>query len=46
MWPTSTTIALDPRAYHFYTNVLEVNKQIHTEAKKLLCEGNIFPVIN
>lgn len=34
-----------PRAYHFHTSILAVNRTIHDEAEKLLCERNVFVVV-
>lgn len=35
-----------PRAYHFHTNLLAVNRVIHDETEKLLYKRNMFVVIS
>ena len=35
-----------PRAYHFHTNILGVNRAIHKEAEELLYKRNIFVVLS
>jgi hypothetical protein len=37
---------IGPRAYHFHTNILAVNQEIHNESKELLYKRNIFVVIS
>ncbi|KAM0712048.1 hypothetical protein Q7P37_011142 [Cladosporium fusiforme] len=34
------------KTYHFHTNILAVNREIHDEAEKLLYERNIFVVVS
>lgn len=35
-----------PKAYHFHTNILAVNHEIHTEAEELLYKENTFVVVS
>lgn len=35
-----------PKAYHFHTNILAVNRQIHDETEELLYKRNVFVVIS
>ena len=35
-----------PRAYHFHTNILAVNRAIHEESEELLYKRNVFVVVS